>query len=333
MKIYGTLLALCVFHRNVWGTTAFVVQAPKSLTVQGRQTSEALFSSYMDSLGGGTESNDDMASRGSYEDSLSSSDLAAKPNSLPPPPEPSGPSASEAKKIWDKSSPVLVQGGSLKTWSFASPAVQRVQVVLSTEGRPLEADVDLWQGPDNTPQKMRIYNEDGSLRPFSVVMETPRGPNTVSIRNIAQLEFPLTAFVAGDTDISSGPLAMAKSNEMGTPQTIQGGALKTYAFDPTVESVQVLLSTDGRPLNARVELLQGPNNIKQVVELYTEDGMDRPFFAVLESPGSGNVVRIVNTATMEYPLIAWVAPYMVGSPESGWEPVIGGDSRGGLTLR
>ena len=31
--------------------------------------------------------------------------------------------------------PILVQGGSLRTWSYRSPAVEQVQVMLSTEGR------------------------------------------------------------------------------------------------------------------------------------------------------------------------------------------------------
>ena len=48
-------------------------------------------------------------------------------------------------------SAILVQGGSLRTWSYRSPMVEQVQVVLSTEGRPLDADIELWHGPDNTP--------------------------------------------------------------------------------------------------------------------------------------------------------------------------------------
>merc|ERR1712023_104658 len=221
-------------------------------------------------------------------------------------------------------SEILVQGGSLRTWSYRSPAVEQVQVVLSTEGRPLDADLELWHGPDNTPCKMRVYVENGQMRPFSSVIETPRGPNTVAIRNIGQLEFPIAADVYANDVEDPSPECTAAAT------TIQGGALRTYPFDPLVDAVQVLLKTDGRPLNARIELLQGPNNNKQVVELYTEDGFDRPFFCILETPGSGNVVRIVNTAPVEFPMTASVVPHSINEAWTtdavlGGDVVIGGD--------
>merc|ERR1719321_345903 len=153
-------------------------------------------------------------------------------------------------------STILVQGGSLRTWSYRSPAVEQVQVVLGTEGRPLDADIELWHGPDNTPVKMRVYCENGLLRPFNAVIEPPRGPNTAAIRNIGQIEFPIAAEVIAEEVV----LPSADAQSIST--TVQGGALRTYPFDPTVDSVEVLIKTDGRPLNARIELLQGPNNNK-----------------------------------------------------------------------
>merc|ERR1719277_1435514 len=205
---------------------------------------------------------------------------------------------------------ITVQGGSLKTWSYTSRAVERVQVILRTDGRPLDADVELWAGPDNNPHKMRVYLENGAYRPFSCVLETPRGPNTVAVRNIGALEFPISAQI--DAVPPDGPLARFEDR----PQTIQGGALKTYPFSPNVDSVEVLLRTDGRPLKSRIELLQGPNNNKQVIEIYTEDGADRPFYTVLQTPGSGNVIRIVNTGTVEFPLTASVAAFTTKAHDS-----------------
>ena len=47
------------------------------------------------------------------------------------------------------------------------------------------------------------------------------------------------------------------------------------------------------------------------MELYTDDGNERSFFCILETPGSGNVVRIVNTAPVEFPLYSRVLPYSI----------------------
>ena len=297
MKIQ--LLSLCVF--NIWGATAFVLQGPKALN-----SPSAIYST------------PDPAY--SY---LSGGEKAASDVPTPEVPEPTASDKAEAagmqvvKDIWETTSPVTVQGGSLRTWSFTTPAIERVQVLLKSEGRPINANVELWQGPDNSPQKMMVYIEDGSVRPFCAVVETPRGQNAIAIRNTGQMEFPLIAGVVADvgTDANGlGSVVQALANK--PTKTVQGGAVQTYPFGSKVASVQVLMKTDGRPLNARIELLQGPNNNKQVVEIYTEDGRERPFFVVIDTPGSGNVIRIVNTATIEFPMTASVEPYLVDPDES-----------------
>jgi len=212
-------------------------------------------------------------------------------------------------EIFDQLVPVTVQGDTLRTCSF-DESVGRVTVYLKTEGRPLNANVELWQGPDNSPQRMSVYLEDGSLRPFRCTIESPGSSNAVSIRNTGQMEYPLTAALevdmSGDTEKTSDILLRQYKF-----RTIQGGAVYTTPFPPAVQSVQLCLKTDGRPLKARVELLQGPNNNKQVMEVYTEDGDERPFYVIIETPGVGNVVRIVNTATIEFPLVASIEPYVI----------------------
>lgn len=307
------ILALLGLH-----TAAFNIQAPQD----GRApaTGSKKLSSYLGNLERGPNNTPLQSTLGGADPMKTPtvSGLGA-PSAVPS--SMTKPSPEGKKKSATSNKIVTVQGGSLKTWSFASTSVERVQVQLKTDGRPLDADIELWQGPDNTPQKMRVYIEDGLKRPFTALMETPRGPNTVAVRNIAQLEFPLSAFVAADNNAEP---ALGKSN------VIQGGALRTYPFDPMVDSVQVQIKTDGRPLNARIELLQGPNNNKEVIEIYTEDGIDRPFYVILETPGSGNVVRVVNTAPVEFPMTASVEPFIVGDAKDAQEPVLGGDNAAGF---
>merc|ERR1712157_148072 len=225
------------------------------------------------------------------------------------------------EEMWETLAPVAVQGGSLRTCSFAED-VQRVEVFLKTEGRPLNANVELWQGPDNYPQKMSVYLEDGKARPFRATVESPGSSNAIAIRNTVQMEFPITAGIEADFGGRTTPSDILSASS--TSRIVQGGAVYTTPFSPAVQSVQVMLKSDGRPLNARVELLQGPNNNKQVMEIYTEDGYERPFYAVIDTPGAGNVVRIVNTATVEFPLNACVEPYIIDESAVYEDQVQGG---------
>ncbi len=114
------------------------------------------------------------------------------------------------------------------------------------------------------------------------------------------MEFPIVANV--NTHVLSPVLGS-------TFFTIHGGSIRTFAFRSNVQYIQIILRTDGRPLNSRIELLQGPNNSKQVVELYTQDGFDIPFFCVLSTMGTGSVVRIINTSPVEFPLDVGVTEY------------------------
>lgn len=214
---------------------------------------------------------------------------------------------------------IPVQGGALRTWTYRSPSVQQVQVVLTTEGRPLDAVVELWRGSGDVPCKMRVYIEDGQLRPFNAVLATPGSPSTVAVRNVGELEFPFDAQVVAQS------VAHPSAECLTSVATVQGGATTSYQVDPNVESVQVLLMSEGMPLGARIELIQGPNTNRQVIELYTDDGRNKPISYLLQTPGYGSVVSITNTGPMEYPMNAAVVPHTMS--HYGMRPRSGGYGR------
>lgn len=237
----------------------------------------------------------------------------------------------QLRKTMDSLTPVIVQGGALRTWSFPTDNLERVLVCLETGGRHLNANVEVCQGPDNTPQIMDITVGKGALRPVKLVVETPGGDSSIFIRNTGPLEYPLVACVGAELS-GAGPDSLGgvikRLDDMNPGRLVQGGAVYSVPLDADVQSAQVLLKTDGRPLNARIELIQGPNSNKEVIELYTEDGLIRPLFTVIETPKEGNMIRIVNTATVEFPLIASVEPLVVEAIPPG-PPTVAVKTTGG----
>jgi hypothetical protein len=290
--------------------------------------------------------------------------------------------------------PSVIQGKSIRTWNLVHQTsgtgsihkmqeVKSVEVSLSTPGgRPLNAEIELWQGPDHAPQKIAVYSEDGKLRPLRtvVVATSPQTTNsnsrirsstTVAVKNAAEMEFPLSAECKESVDANYGNMRrMDDRDEWGRQQadsrrsnhrsnrneqvsmvpykerlmwetrantkvttatkTVQGGASTVLpAFPSSVRSVQVFITnSDGVPVNARIEVLQGPNNIKQLIELYTEDGKLRPFGAILELPsgthdgsisdmGLDHVLRVENTGPLEFPFEVRVEPYSLDGDDNG----------------
>jgi hypothetical protein len=46
-----------------------------------------------------------------------------------------------------------IEGDTRRTWDFGDVSKDTVQVVMKSEGRPVNADIELWIGPDWTPYK------------------------------------------------------------------------------------------------------------------------------------------------------------------------------------
>lgn len=89
---------------------------------------------------------------------------------------------------------------------------------------------------------------------------------------------------------------------------MEGGSVKQVPVSGDIEAVSVLLNTGTRQLNAQIEILNGPNNPKQVFEVFTNNGLLNAVLVIFECPpGHGTTVRITNQATLEFPCNAFVA--------------------------
>lgn len=236
---------------------------------------------------------------------------------------------------WDSGpSDGRIQGGSRQTYRDGS------HTFVETDGRPLDVETEVWDGPNNTPTRVRMYSEDGRMRPMNILTENhnPHArENTLSVRNAGPMEFPINAGVSGGMmggggfDPYGGPGMVGTMDPSGMrPQvpfspsttrgeTVQGGALKTFTMDHYVEAVQVTVTSDGLPVNAKVELWGTGSHVKQLAEVYNDNGQTRPFAAIIDLPGGGsNTIAVRNTGPMEYPIRVVVEPVATSMGMGGY---------------
>ena len=223
----------------------------------------------------------------------------------------------------DREPSTRVEGNTLKTWNIAQEC-ERVQVSLKNSGRPIESRVELWNGPDYNPFKFSVYTMDGQKRPVDAIIETPKTTNSVAVYNTQDMDMAFEARVA-DTGLGKAMYALADE----VPELIQGaGAVRSYTFGPEVDSVQVLLNTvdqGQRNMKVTIELTEGPNSVRQKVNVYCSSGYKNPFYAVIQTPAPESTLRIINKNTVEFPVDAIVLPYEVNEVDSA--PIMGGFGR------
>lgn len=194
---------------------------------------------------------------------------------------------------------VKVQGNTRHTWNMADGSKEVVQVALQSTGRPLNADIQLWIGPNWTPVTVHAHSEDGKEFPIQTLIGTRNKAANLEVMNTGPYTMPLQAAVSYAID----PLASAR--DMITYEVdgkyMEGGSVHHMSFSPDIDQLQVLLKTDGKQLNAKIELLNGPNNVKQEYEIFTNNGALNCLFVVFDTPGEGNAIRVKNLAPMTYP--------------------------------
>lgn len=237
------------------------------------------------------------------------------PEILPPPPmqDPHVPPIDETMTrvrksnghLTEEPTKAMIQGNSRRTWTSDDPLAQSSAVWLQAErtGGPLYAEVKFRNGPSSTPQSMKVYSEDGYLRPLQAYFGRPRGSNratsvTIDVINTAGLEFPMSATISQSRDFGTHGNSFQGDMDW---KRIQGkNAIRTYAQDDKTEFVRVNLETDGLPLMANIEVLQGPGDVRQVIELRSDDGS--PWEGVVAVPGIGASVIVRNVGPLEFPI-------------------------------
>jgi hypothetical protein len=183
---------------------------------------------------------------------------------------------------------------------------------------------------------MIVDAENGQESPYRATLKfKPVGP-TLKVSTDSTAEFPLWAGVQVPSPERSAEIgsftekvwdSSIKTRIQGGPVSGGLGAVKIFTIDPDVDSILQLVfwskDTSKKSLKAIIEVLQGPNNKKQVYDLYCGGGT-QPYHTVFETPGDGWTIRIINKKFVEDGLFeVALVPYMINGQyvsETGMDP-------------
>ncbi|KAL3942670.1 MAG: hypothetical protein SGBAC_003189 [Bacillariaceae sp.] len=219
-----------------------------------------------------------------------------------------------------------IQGGkTIRTYKMPLWA-DKAQMLFTTDGRPMKAEANLWLGPLRVVHTMKIDMENGAKTPYQATITFKKFGQVLKVSTSDSLEFPMLAGVyvpnperakelQGNTiDVFDNATPNEKKRIQGGSTLGGGGAVRYWTIPPNVQSVQVIgwsKDVGKKSFKLKVEVLQGPNNIKQGFFLQC-GGSTQPYHGVLQTPGPGSIIRITNQKFLEDGLIEIaIVPYEV----------------------
>jgi len=230
------------------------------------------------------------------------------------------------EELWspDKKANIRIEGGStLKTFKMPAHA-ERVQYILqSPNGRPIKARVELWIGPIRSVHELIYDCMDGGYFPVKATLQFKKLSPVLKVSTSGTYEFPLVCGVFVPNPEESEHIgAITKDMFYSAPMkdrvqggsTIdnKGGAIRSFTIDPTWKQTQIMVwskDVGKKSFKTNIEVLQGPNNAKQFLNLRC-GGSTQPYHAVINTPGSGWMIRCNSKKYLEDGLFEIaVAPY------------------------
>lgn len=206
--------------------------------------------------------------------------------------------------------------GTVKTFPIP-PDATRIEYIVETEGRPMKASIDMWVGPIRQTHTLKIDSQDGSKNPYRGILKVKPAYQELKISNSGPYEFPMSAGIRIASTERADELIKATDDlwDKVDHTVVQGGgAIRSFPIDTSVDVVQLMFwsrDVGGKGPHAKVEVLQGPNNQRQLINARCSGG-SQPYTCLIETPGAGWTLRITNLKELEFPFECAVVPYKAG---------------------